>query len=177
MMLTSVSSISTTIESNSERAAENFIGPVPHDKVDLTEMRLKDFPRVRLFLCRRSIARENPPSARQRLLPKIFRLRRKRPLRLREAQAVFDWSVRTRVRRVRRRAVHRAARHRDELRTTRPIHLVTRVNLAPQKQLPSTGQKHPLFARRNAGRDEACHQFQSDSVRAVTRRQIDGWQF
>src|SRR5438309_8747373 len=37
MMLTSVSSISTTIESSSERAAENFITVAPLDKVGSTE--------------------------------------------------------------------------------------------------------------------------------------------
>src|SRR5260370_41830917 len=110
-MLTSVSSISTTIESNSERAAENFMGQGPHDMVGSPETRGEDFRRVLLFSYRHSIARQRVRSVQPQLLPEIFRLRQKRPQRSRETRVVYDRSRHRRVRKVEQLAIHLAARH------------------------------------------------------------------
>src|SRR6266567_471545 len=100
MMLTSVSSICTTIESNSERAAENFMALVPHDKVDSFETRGEDFRLVLLFSYRHSIARQKLPRERSRSLRTIFPLQRKRRQRSRETPVVCGRSTRRRVRKV-----------------------------------------------------------------------------
>src|SRR5438874_6226209 len=176
MMLTSVSSISTTIESNSDRAAENFMALVPHDKVDSLETRREGSRLVQLSAYRRSIAREKVPRERSRSLRRIFPLQRKRPQRSRERPVVCGRSTHRRVRKVGWLAIRLATRRWDELRTTRPIRSIVPVNPARTKQLPPTGQKHLKLWRRSAAQDEVCQLFQTDSTQAMTHRQIAGRQ-
>src|SRR5437588_1456852 len=161
-MLTSVSSISTTIPSNSERVAENFTVLAPRDKVGSIETRLRDSRRVRPFSRHRLIAREKVHLEPQRPPRKIFRLQRKRPQRWREAWVVCVRSARRRALKVEQRAVHRAVRHRGELQTTRPVRLTVEENLAVKKQSPSTSRERSNPGPRNARPDEVCRRFRSD---------------
>src|ERR1700737_4309928 len=162
IMPTSVSSISTTIGSNSERAAENFMAVAPRDKVDSIETMLRDSRQVRPSSHHRSIARGKVHLEQQRSPRKIFRLRRKRPRRWQEARVVCVRSARRRALKVEQPAAHRAVRHRDELQTTRPVRLTAEQNLAVKKRSLSTSRERSNLGPRNARPDQVCRRFRSD---------------
>src|SRR5205823_11934377 len=161
-MLTSVSSISTTMESSSERAAENFIAVAPLGKADSIETMLRDSRRVRPFSRHRSIAREKMRPAQWRSPQESCRLLRKPPRRWREAWVVFVRSTRRHVQKVEQLAFHRATRCRDELQTTMPARLAAEQNLAVKKQSLSTSKGRSNFGPRNARPDEVCRRYRSD---------------
>src|SRR5207237_328852 len=79
MMLTSVSSISTTIASNSERAAENFISAVLPDTVDLPGRLQSNPPQVAQFFHRCSLARAAARFGQSLSLRRSFRSRPRQP--------------------------------------------------------------------------------------------------
>src|SRR5947208_15207984 len=113
MMLTSVSSISTTIESNSERAAGNFIEPVPHDKVAAIERRPITFRQEPPFLHHLSTAREPTLRGQYQRRRQICRPRRKRRTEWRAARTAGDWSKNMHGSRTEQRVFHRADSRRD----------------------------------------------------------------
>src|SRR5262249_9124047 len=135
--LTSVSSISTTIESKSERVVENLTAAAPLDKAGLIQTRTTFSRRVPQFLRRSWIARQKSLGALLQLLRKIFPFQHKPRRQWREARVVCARSLHKRAPRVQPLARRRAAQDLSGSRTTTPVRSAILMNRGlPQASQP-----------------------------------------
>ena len=116
-----LAAISTTIASNSERAAENFISAVLPDRVDLPGRLRSNSPQVAQFFHRCLFARAAARSERWRSLRKNFRFRPERPRALTENPDASGLLKRKHARSAAKLQVHFGPRNLDWLRRSRPI--------------------------------------------------------
>src|SRR5215471_17840060 len=137
MMLTSVSSISTTIESKSERAVENLTAAAPPDKVGLTETDLTTSPRSQQCSYRHGRELEPQPPGHSQLPQKIGQPQRKRRQQLQGVVGVLRQRVQTLAAIIELLVRRRGRRHSDRLRKAMPVRLAIPVNpVLPQASQP-----------------------------------------